>query len=42
VDFPLVPVSLEVQANDSDNYDKKIYLSEHNLSKFVSSMIEIG
>jgi hypothetical protein len=31
-----------VQVNDNDACDKKNYLSEHDLSKFVSSMAEIG
>jgi hypothetical protein len=31
-----------VHANDGDTYDKEIYLSEHNLSKFASSMAEIS
>jgi hypothetical protein len=29
-------------SNDGDMYDKEIYLSEHNLSKFDSSMNEIS
>jgi hypothetical protein len=31
-----------VTVNDDDTYDKKIYLSEHDLSKFASSMNEIS
>jgi hypothetical protein len=31
-----------VQPNDGDTYDKEIYLTGHNLSKFASSMNEIS
>jgi hypothetical protein len=44
VDLPSVLVSLvkELQANDSDTYDKEIYLSEHALRKSASSMTKIS
>jgi hypothetical protein len=32
----------KVQPNDDDTYDKEIYLSEHDLIKFASSMNEIS
>jgi hypothetical protein len=31
-----------VQASDGGTYDQEIYLSEHDLSKFASSMTEIS
>jgi hypothetical protein len=31
-----------VKPTDGDTYDKEIYLSEHDLSKFASSMNEIS
>jgi hypothetical protein len=30
-----------VQANDGDAHDKEIYLSEHDLSKFATSVNKI-
>jgi hypothetical protein len=43
VDFLLVPIRLVKECNnDGDTYDKKMYLSEHDLSKFVYSMNEIS